>query len=526
MVVAARKNAWFGMPEFRLHAAGVLGGLDVVGHGRRLRVLPEHRVVVRGPPGGPHRPECTPCTASVKSPLADQPRGLVGGLPGGVLRNQRTEHVAHRLVQRADCPWYVRSAVYWVTPWASSWPMTSSATVKRRNTSSSPSPKPCAARPSRRYVVVLPVVHRGVEGEPAPSDRHPAEHVEPDACVAPSPAYASSTAASPESGSPSRRTTVPGRVVVPRASVTVRCGERSTEPLMPCVRTRCSCFGAVTTSISRARSVPPRPRGGAPTRRRRRRSRYGGTDGVAAGGGHGAMEPPTTDDGAARSGAAGRLGLRGPAGQSRWRCSTSARAYDSHHCPGRRSAVAGAVAEPGRLHPEQGVEPGRPRGDVRCLSESRTSGLHQVPRQPCPFRETSITKCGSPPIASANRRRTRVPCPPVEVRDVRREALRPVDPGRPQPPAISVNGDPVLVAAVEVHRQPVSGELVHGAVHSRRRSRPRRSQTWICARSSPFDEHDRVRAGHRPDGRPHPRQVGVLGGAAGGVAAAVAVGIA
>lgn len=40
-----------------------------------------------------------------------------------------------------DWPEYARFAVYCVTPWVSSWPMTSTGMVKSRKISPSPSPK-------------------------------------------------------------------------------------------------------------------------------------------------------------------------------------------------------------------------------------------------------------------------------------------------------------------------------------------------------------------------------------------------
>src|SRR4051812_26921155 len=50
---------------------------------------------------------------------------------------------------------------------------------------------------------------------------------------------------------------------------------------------------------------------------------------------------------------------------------------------GRGAAVAGAVAEPRRLHPEQGVEPGAAAGDVRLLAEASALGV--APGAPPPL---------------------------------------------------------------------------------------------------------------------------------------------
>ena len=83
-----------------MHPAVVLGGVDVVVHRPDLRVLAEARVVVRGP-GLEHRAQGGGVDVRLEQSLADQPAGLVGGLPGRVLHRHRGEHVGDALVQRA-----------------------------------------------------------------------------------------------------------------------------------------------------------------------------------------------------------------------------------------------------------------------------------------------------------------------------------------------------------------------------------------------------------------------------------------
>jgi len=81
-------------------AAIVPERLHVVVHVRRLGILAEHRIVVRGP-RRLHRPERDAVDVRCEEASADQPVGLRRGLVEGALLHEGAEHVRDRLVQRA-----------------------------------------------------------------------------------------------------------------------------------------------------------------------------------------------------------------------------------------------------------------------------------------------------------------------------------------------------------------------------------------------------------------------------------------
>ena len=86
-----------------VHAAVVVGGVDVVGHRADLGVLADLRVVVRRA-GVRHRPQRPAVDAGQEDALADQPVGLVGVLAEVALLDAGAEDVGDRLVQRAGLP--------------------------------------------------------------------------------------------------------------------------------------------------------------------------------------------------------------------------------------------------------------------------------------------------------------------------------------------------------------------------------------------------------------------------------------
>jgi hypothetical protein len=81
-------------------AAVVATGADVALHGRRLRVLAQHVVVVRGP-RRLHRPQRDALDAGREQACADQPVGLLRALSERALLDQGSQHVGHRLVEGA-----------------------------------------------------------------------------------------------------------------------------------------------------------------------------------------------------------------------------------------------------------------------------------------------------------------------------------------------------------------------------------------------------------------------------------------
>ena len=83
-----------------VHAAVVVGGLDVVGHRRGLGVLAELGVVVGGA-GRLHRAQRHPLDLRGEQAGPDQPVGRGGVLAEGLLLDQRPEHVGDALVERA-----------------------------------------------------------------------------------------------------------------------------------------------------------------------------------------------------------------------------------------------------------------------------------------------------------------------------------------------------------------------------------------------------------------------------------------
>ena len=82
-----------------VHAAVVVGGLDVVGHRPDLGVLADLRVVVRRPGVG-HRPQGPTVDAGQEDPLADEPVGGGRVLTEVALLDAGAEDVRDRLVQR------------------------------------------------------------------------------------------------------------------------------------------------------------------------------------------------------------------------------------------------------------------------------------------------------------------------------------------------------------------------------------------------------------------------------------------
>ena len=129
------------MPELMWTPPLSLVGVDVVVHVRRLRILAEHRIVV-GRAGRLHRAQRDALHVRGEQPGADQPVGL--GPPSGssaycLTSEPKTSEID--LVQRARLAVVDQLASSSVTPWVSSWPITSSEIVKRLNSSPSPSPK-------------------------------------------------------------------------------------------------------------------------------------------------------------------------------------------------------------------------------------------------------------------------------------------------------------------------------------------------------------------------------------------------
>ncbi|OEI69054.1 hypothetical protein Cus16_0883 [Curtobacterium sp. ER1/6] len=491
----------------QVHPAGVLGRLDVVGHRRRLRVPAEHRVVVGGA-RGPHRPQRDPVHGVREEALADEPRRLVGGLSGGVLRDERAEDVADRLVERAGLPLVgqvrgvLGDAVRELVP----------DDVERDGEAPEDLAVPVAEHHAAavpvRVVVVLPVVHGRVEGETRAVDRHPSEHVEPERVRRPEARVRLvgrgvarvRVALAPHDGAGQRRRAVRVRDGALRGPV-----DGARDALRPDTVLVLGCGDGRHLGQG-----GPCRRGGAGvlTGRGDGAQQVGRDDGAATvGGGHGVMQPPTSD---------GR--------------SVADAVLDQGQCvrlpppPGRRSAVARAVAQPGRLHPQQGVEAGRPAGDVRCLPEAGARGVAPGPAPPLPVPRDVDDVVGvvadgvGQPVGVGT-----LLVDPVEVRDVRGEALRPVHPGPPEPVGHRRHRHPVLVAAVEVDRQPVPGELVDRPVEQPQPVVPEALADVDLRDRVRFHEDHGVRPGHRPDRRPDPRQVGVVARAAGRVAAAVAV---
>src|SRR5690606_20558297 len=86
-----------------VHAAVVVGGVDVVGHRGRLRVPAEHVVVVGGA-GGAQRSQRLALDGGGEQPCPDQPVRLLGGLTGEPLLHQGAEDVGDALVERARLP--------------------------------------------------------------------------------------------------------------------------------------------------------------------------------------------------------------------------------------------------------------------------------------------------------------------------------------------------------------------------------------------------------------------------------------
>ena len=203
--------------------------------------------------------------------------------------------------------------MYWVTPWASSWPMTETEAVKRPKTCPSPSPKTICAPSQNAFVVAAPVVHAGQqraprpveglapEGAPGTGRRCPRDRRTPRR-----------RPTSPVAGPPSRRTTAPGSSGRPPASETVRWAPGSTGPRSaPARSSRSASIAASASRVRRAGSAtaassPASPcRAGSPGARRpssapmpaRRESRYGGTTVQRTVGGrpHGGRLPAVTD---------------------------------------------------------------------------------------------------------------------------------------------------------------------------------------------------------------------------------------
>ena len=86
-----------------MNAAVVLGRVEIVGHVLRLRVLANLRIVV-GRSRIFHRAQRHSGHCRREETRADQPVGLIHGLPEHPLLHHRAEDVGHRLVQCAGLP--------------------------------------------------------------------------------------------------------------------------------------------------------------------------------------------------------------------------------------------------------------------------------------------------------------------------------------------------------------------------------------------------------------------------------------
>ena len=111
------------MPELRC-TPPLSPRVDVPRHGARLRVLAEHVVVV-GRAGAFIDRSAAPWTWSVNRPAPISQLAPSAALPR-VLFHQGAEDVGHRFVDRAGLVVVGQPRRNWVTPWVSSWPITSS----------------------------------------------------------------------------------------------------------------------------------------------------------------------------------------------------------------------------------------------------------------------------------------------------------------------------------------------------------------------------------------------------------------